>query len=123
MTLRKGAYAAIMIGYYTFVVFFSWRLGFKDLFTNAIVVSGVSYFSFLVIASRYSPLFMDLTDLLINVFIFSFINFLIIFTAFWIAFFSKEPFTFLKLFIAMIGVVVGDAVFTDFYLHRKRGYF
>ena len=118
---RKTVYAAVLIGYYTFILSFSMQMGFTDLIVSSILVGALSYGWFLLMAARFGTMVTTFTDLVVNIVIFTFIVSFVVSFAFWLSIYSNQQFTLLKLVLSLIPVVLWDAIWVDFYFQRVKG--
>lgn len=115
---RKVIYAAILFGFYTFVIVFSMRINLLDLVVPVLAISVISYAWFLIAAFGSGMMIMDYKDLIVQVFIYSFISFAIIFVS---LFLSKEGINLLRIGLLSSPVIVWIFVWTDFYFQRVKG--
>ena len=118
MVGRKVIYAALLFGFYTFLIVFSMRIGLLDLVIPVLAISVISYGWFLLSVFGQGPMILDYKDLLVQIFIYSFISFAIIFTSLLV---SKEGIDFLRLSLLSSPVIVWIFVWTDFYFQRIKG--
>ena len=118
---RKGIYITIILGYYAFVITFSLKAGFNDLVLTSLIIGGISYLWFLIPASMKGDMMFDFLDLMVNIFIYTFINSFVIFIGFVLSLQYNQEFTGLKLLMALAQIFIGVGIWTDYYLDKTKG--
>ena len=115
---RKLGYAMILFGFYTFIIVFSLELKMFDVVVPVVFITVISYGWFLFAIMGMGPVLLDFQDLMIQVFIYSFISFSIVFSS---LFLSQHGFDKLRLFLLSSPVVIWILIWIDFYFQRMKG--
>jgi|SRR3989344_1751640 len=116
---RKLAYGILLAYYYTFVMIYSWNLGYTDVIVSTIVITLVSYLWLVRIASKMGAYAqMNVRDLVINVFLYSFITFYIAGMALFLA---GKGVDFWHAFLMITPITIWTGIWTDFYMQKLKG--
>jgi hypothetical protein len=114
---RELVYSVGLSGFYTFLVVFCLRLEFGVIILTSVIITLISYVWVIIAASKHGPAVVDYKDIFVNVFVFSFISFYIVFVAF---IFSGTPFTPIRLIVASSPIFVWTVVWADVYFQRVK---
>jgi|GEM_PF-4788991 len=114
---RKVLYAAMLLSFYTFVTVFSLRINFLEIFVPVILINLLSYAWFLILAARHGPLLVDYKDLIMQIFIYCFISFFIVFSS---LIFLEQEFRFLRILLLESPIVIWIIIWTDFYFYKTK---
>jgi hypothetical protein len=117
MVNRKMAYAAILSGYYTFVIVFSFGAEYTDILLSTLIITILSYAWVVKSVSSFGEMLFDYKDLVLNIFIYSFISFSIAFTT---IVFSPYKMDMIGLAVLLSPVVIWAAIWSDFYLYKAK---
>lgn len=116
---RKYVYATVVLGYYTFIFVFGFASNIL-IFTSSVAVGAISYVFFLV-SSRYMLMLNDLKDLAVNIGIYTFISFLVIFVDWQVTLSVYKSYNAIKLLLALPSVFIWVGIWTDYYIQRVNG--
>ncbi len=115
---RKLAYATLLSGYYTFIIVFSLGASYTDILISTLLITVLSYIWIIRSAVHIGEIIFDYKDLVLNIFIYSFISFSI---AFSILAFSPSPIDLLGIVVMLSPIILWVVIWSDFYLRRIKG--
>jgi hypothetical protein len=115
---RKTIYAMILSGYYTFTIIFSLGANYTDVLISTLIITVMSYVWLLLSVARFGTMMFDYTDLIINIFIYSFISFSVAFST---IIFSPYAFDWIGIALLLSPVIIWVIIWTDFYFQRIKG--
>ena len=115
---RKAFYVIILSGNYTAMIFISMTSGYADIMLTMIGISVLAYGILLYSLRLYRPqIEVGFSDVMINIFVYSFVNFSIMFMTLLSA---TVQFTASIFGLMMLPVIIWSMIWLDLYLSRGK---